>query len=96
MKETNWLDLELLSKLNQSLEGRNSSKVKSMTPKQKANELVDDFSAILKSISEYGNSVSIQCALICVYELIKSECEECGRHHNSSYWEKVKKEIELL
>jgi len=70
-----------------------------MTHKEKAKELVDTYRFALSipnaPLGEYKDSISKQCALICVYEiLIVLENERV--FESIDYWEEVKKEIELL
>jgi len=59
-----------------------------MTPKEKAEELVDKFKLNTGANTKINIYVAKQCALIAVDELIK----ETG----SKYWYDVKKEIENL
>jgi hypothetical protein len=69
-----------------------------MTPKEKAEELVNQFLTHTRVYNdEFGWEDDIEsakkCALIAVDELIKlSSCFEI----TDNYWEKVKKEIEKL
>jgi hypothetical protein len=67
-----------------------------MTPKEKAEELVDKF-----YWRETNHNVSIidskQLALIAVDELIKQESKyNNGSFYPSNYWSEVKAEIEIL
>ncbi len=69
-----------------------------MTPKEKAQELVDKYFKLLNY--EFGDLVYSlkdkpphKCALIAVDEIIK-ELERCFIHNE--YWKEVKQEIELL
>ena len=73
-----------------------------MTPKEKAKELVDRMKLKVDVIdennytaeNEYG---AIQCALICVDELIKLyEFENPNRGFKISYWDEVYQEIDKL
>jgi len=68
-----------------------------MTPKEKAEQLVNDMQSSLYSD---GWEDSKQCALIAVNEIIKTICY-CYPSKNDEmsfveYWEEVKKEIEKL
>jgi hypothetical protein len=71
-----------------------------MTPKEKAQELLDKFKEINEDYID--NYQSIPCALIAVDEIIKVfNPEKWGLEMNTAfesieYWQKVKKEIELL
>jgi hypothetical protein len=58
-----------------------------MTPKEKAEELVEKF-RISKAITE---SYAKQCALIAVDEILKT-----NPYKARNYWQEVKTEIELL
>ena len=64
-----------------------------MTPKEKANELVDRFRLNVLDYENNGlNSFKAkQCALIAVNEMI----EHCN-YANKWYWQEVKQEIENL
>ena len=64
-----------------------------MTPKEKANELVDRFRLNVLDYENNGlNSFKAkQCALIAVNEMI----EHCN-YANKWYWQEVKQEIEKL
>jgi hypothetical protein len=66
-----------------------------MTPKEKALELVEQFSSVLMYDEVYEDS--IKCALIAVDEILQALHE----HHWQNrliidYWEEVKHEIENL
>ena len=70
-----------------------------MTPKEKAEELLDKFKKINEDYID--NYQSIPCALIAVDEIMKLESNNGyyfdGTNVTSiSYWQEVKKEIELL
>jgi hypothetical protein len=73
-----------------------------MTPKEKANELVDKFMDYTRfEIDEQNNMSNIfsakQCALIAVDELIIEKNKwENGSFYTSKYWDYVKQEIEKL
>ena len=74
-----------------------------MTPKEKAKELVDKMKLKVDVIdennytaeNEYG---AIQCALICVDEILESLWNVGHSFSNDEikYWQEVKKEIEKL
>lgn len=67
-----------------------------MTPKEKANELVEKFYLELRQHSfNYDEETSKQCALICVDE-IQNTKSVCVNDTEYEYWEDVKHEIELL
>jgi hypothetical protein len=74
-----------------------------MTPKEKAKELVDKFTIVGLQQRNEG----IQCALICVDEIIKRsdknkivytffESDCLTQYTEDFYWEKVKQEINKL
>jgi hypothetical protein len=68
-----------------------------MTPKEKAQELVDKFKKINEDYID--NYQSIPCALIAVDEIIASNPIAFDEDDNciaSYWWKEVKKEIELL
>ena len=77
-----------------------------MTPKEKANVLVDLFSFDLRPFSERGDwnpDVSKKCAMVCVDEIRNSHKEltngiEAGEKYLiiEAYWNEVKTEIEKL
>ena len=78
-----------------------------MTPKEKAEELVDKFKLhsyydahdlTPKFRREESNVESaVECALIAVDELIKQESKyNNGSFYPSNYWSEVKAEIEML
>ena len=76
-----------------------------MTPKDKALDLCGDFYAIKSNEPDYGIEweMAKQCALIAIDEIIKATpCyEDYGGDgwifiENTTYWEEVKQEIELL
>ena len=69
-----------------------------MTPKEKAQELVDKFTIVGLQQRNEG----IQCALICVHEIVK-EIQENSFDFGATvpmsvytYWKNVKEEIEKL
>ena len=81
-----------------------------MTPKEKAEDLINSYKIILMNEdTECGNeilctSISKQCALIAVDEILKSKKQNiihfyrCGDEfcECAGYWYEVKQEIELL
>jgi hypothetical protein len=81
-----------------------------MTPKEKAEELVLNFSIVETShfnenmdgkmtMEQIGYYSAKQCALIAVDEIIKSKpCKFDGYEYQSNfaYWQQVKQEIEKL
>jgi hypothetical protein len=76
-----------------------------MTPKEKAQELVNKFDIDLAPFSEYGywdKNQAKECALIAVDEILDNmmlyqENFDAGRPiHHKSYWQEVKQEIEKL
>jgi hypothetical protein len=75
-----------------------------MTPKEKAEELVDKFfeynymtkwDSIIHKWIEDNNSAK-QCALIAVEELIEEAYFTNGYYNRHNYWQEVKHEIEKL
>mgnify|MGYP003668973399 CR=1 FL=1 len=73
-----------------------------MKAKEKAKELVDRFLNI-EGADDCGNSysyVAIQCALICVDEILQTIPEEVMSYKpfmmNTDYWSEVKQEINKL
>ena len=78
-----------------------------MTPKEKANELVEKFYLELRQHSfNYDEETSKQCALICVDEIQKTDAllnesdAQCIEGYEDTirieFWEEVKQEIILL
>ncbi len=71
-----------------------------MTPKEKAQELLDKmYSVRSSSASDITMYFAKQCALIAVDELIKLDydsLEYYGELSSTDYWEEVRKEIEKL
>lgn len=68
-----------------------------MTPKEKANELIDKFSIIELQQRNEG----IECALICVDEIIKANpfgeaTKYIPAYSTIKYWQEIKEEIEKL
>ena len=65
-----------------------------MNPKEKAEDLIDKF---LEETYLQDHNEAVQCALICVDELIELyEFEVPHRGFKISYWDEVKQEIEKL
>ncbi len=70
-----------------------------MTPKEKAEELVEKFTDIENEYNEYSDfKQAKQCALIAVNEIIKVACDysDYDETVTKEYWEKVKIEIDKL
>jgi hypothetical protein len=76
-----------------------------MTPKEKAEELVDNFRQETDGIAGYNyDNVNKQCALIAVYQILNSNykntltdlCYKLTCNELDNYWEEVKQEIEKL
>lgn len=66
---------------------------KRMTPKEKAKELVDKFTLVGLQQRNEG----IQCALICVDEMIELLADDSWRNRNElMFYEEVKKQIHAL
>ncbi len=66
-----------------------------MTPKEKAIDLVEQFSSVLIHDEVYEDS--IKCALIAVDEVIEALHEHHWQNRLTiDYWKEVKKEIEKL
>ena len=71
------------------------NKTKTMTPKEKAKELVDKYYIF----NHIGNRHAIKCALIAVDEIIKSNPISFDEDENciaKQWWKEVKTEIEKL
>jgi hypothetical protein len=69
-----------------------------MTPKEKANNLCMRFLIQTTTDIPYGinKTIAKECALIAVDEIIDWSSQWSGLHNEISYWQEVKKEIELL
>lgn len=78
-----------------------------MTPKEKANELVDKFMDYTEHrFNEHNNLSNVytakQCALIAVYEILNALDSERiiygseYRFEENKYWQEVKQEIQAL
>ena len=66
-----------------------------MTPKEKAEELVDKFYPMFTN--SVRDTLAKQCALIAVDEILEETMERDGmRVVNNQYWVDVKNEIEKL
>ena len=72
-----------------------------MTPKEKAEELVDKYRFILiKSNTDAGEEIlctllAKECALVAVDEILNHHSQEQGLYRiDTYYWQQVKKEIE--
>jgi hypothetical protein len=64
-----------------------------MSPKEKAEELVDKFTLVGLQQRNEG----IQCALICVDEMIELLADDSWRNRNElMFYEEVKKQIHAL
>ena len=63
-----------------------------MTPKEKAEELVDKFLQYTPADSEFEYPYAIQCALIAVEQIL----EIIFSDYDWQYWNEVKQEIENL
>jgi hypothetical protein len=64
-----------------------------MTPKEKAEQLVDKFTLVGLQQRNEG----IQCALICVDEMIELLADDSWRNRNElMFYEEVKKQIHAL
>lgn len=74
-----------------------------MTPKEKAEELVQRFNVLQTFIEGFAYEHAIECALISVDEIIKNggtkyiiEYKPNSYTNEVWYWEEVKQEIEKL
>jgi hypothetical protein len=64
-----------------------------MTPKEKAEQLVDKFTLVGLQQRNEG----IQCALICVDEMVELLADDSWRNRNElMFYEEVKKQIHAL
>jgi hypothetical protein len=66
-----------------------------MTPKEKAIEIYERYYYSISDIPEYNlNERAIDCSLICVDEIIKSEpVYPMGWYSVINYWKEVRKEL---
>jgi hypothetical protein len=64
-----------------------------MTPREKAIELVEQFSSVLMHDELYDDSV--MCALVAVDEILKNDTIFLYVHH-LDFWKEVKHELEKL
>ncbi len=70
-----------------------------MTPKEKAEELINKFKKSMEEADMYGfyNEATKQCALIAIDEIEKELIRVLGPHPNIiwyNYWQQIKQEIE--
>jgi hypothetical protein len=65
-----------------------------MTPKEKAEELVDKFVQYTPADSEFEYPYAKQCALIAVDEILNAVTAIADKRYD--YWKEVKKELEKL
>ena len=70
--------------------GLNSIKRNKMTPKEKAEELVNKYSIWCWNEVVCDYEIAKQCALIAVDEIIDKD------GYNNDYWKEVKQELEKL
>lgn len=71
-------------------------KIKAMTEKEKAEELVLKYLRIDNNTIEWFNTyIAKQCALIAVDEILNA-INPFGQFLGKDYWQEVKKEIEQL
>jgi len=64
-----------------------------MTPKKKAQELVNRFLDYYTDSDEINSTIAKSSSIICVEEIIKGRIAE---QLHTEYWYRVKKEIELM
>ena len=94
-------DLEIAIKLEEieREETKQETVEEVMTPKEKAEELVNKYSTYVVmwagGIEVTGQNVK-QCALIAVDELIKEGFFTDGYYNRCAFWDEVKQEIEKL
>ena len=68
---------------------------KTMTPKEKAKELVEKYQFV--EIAYYTSMFEVkQCALIAVDEILNDDNEFMQTFFQKEYWQEVKQEIEQL
>ena len=65
-----------------------------MTPKEKAEELVDKFVQYTPADSEFEYPYAKQCALIAVDEILNAVTAIADKRYD--YWKEVKQELEKL
>lgn len=67
-----------------------------MTPKEKANSLINKYNLIVLDTALGGSNKRVkECALIAVDEIVKAHMHNEGVRH-LKWWEEVKQEIEKL
>ena len=66
-----------------------------MRPKEKANELLDNYWLMDKVTPSLSKEQAKQCALIAVDELIE-QCYNNGINYSYNFWQEVKQELEKL
>lgn len=69
-----------------------------MTPKEKAEELVERFNLLQTYVEYFSYDHAKQCALICVDEIFKTVKSVSSNEieYDDNYWQEVKTEIEKL
>ena len=68
-----------------------------MTPKEKANELLDNYWLIDKINPSLSKEQAKQCALVAVDEILNHHHQSQGLYRIDRYfWEQVKKEIQSI
>ena len=67
-----------------------------MTPKEKAEDLVDLYLKNKRLTFALNKFLAKQCALIAVDELIKEGFFTDGYYNRAAFWQEVKQEIEKL
>lgn len=69
-----------------------------MEAKEQAKRLIDKFKNEISYNGGFDDDYkkdAIECAIICVNELLINDCGNC-RKSNQDYWEEVKQELEKL
>lgn len=81
-----------------TVSGLLTTKFNRMTPKEKANELIEKFMPSVKWDNKgYKYNESIICATVCVDEILNDNPNIYDSDRlNYKYWESVKKELSLL
>ncbi len=68
--------------------------------KEKAQELFTEFRYVLSlpgaPLGDKKDELAIQCALTLCEHAKASECEECGKYHNVTFWSAVSEELKLI
>ncbi len=71
-----------------------------MKASEKALELFTEYRYALSlknaPIGAAKDGVAIQCAMIACEQAKNSECDECGKLHNPSYWDAVIDELKIM